>query len=123
MILEDKHININQGAESTLFFKSAIIMEKYTEKPSNPIKYPKRSPLLNFTSKKKKSAKKKQIFLYRFQCLISILISSCIEMTKRNCKLGFKSHSKALAKTCEGFILPIDRHLQGKLQFFLHQVK
>jgi hypothetical protein len=30
--LEDKHININQGAESTLcFFKARLIMEKYVE--------------------------------------------------------------------------------------------
>jgi hypothetical protein len=30
--LEDKHININQGAESTLcFFKARLIMEKYAE--------------------------------------------------------------------------------------------
>ncbi|MFV5697960.1 glycosyltransferase [Flavobacterium sp. ZT3R17] len=30
--LEDKHININQGAESTLcYFKARLIMEKYTE--------------------------------------------------------------------------------------------
>ncbi|PWA05051.1 glycosyltransferase [Flavobacterium psychrotolerans] len=31
--LEDKHVNINQGAESTLcFFKAQLIMEKYAEK-------------------------------------------------------------------------------------------
>ncbi|HSN48458.1 MAG TPA: hypothetical protein VLR29_06820, partial [Flavobacterium sp.] len=35
--LEDKCININQGAESTLcFFKTQIIMEKYTEKSVIP---------------------------------------------------------------------------------------
>jgi hypothetical protein len=40
--LEDKHININQGAESTLcFFKARLIMEKYMEKPSMPLKIPK----------------------------------------------------------------------------------
>lgn len=33
--LEDTHININQGAESTLcFFKAQIIMDKYTIKPT-----------------------------------------------------------------------------------------
>jgi hypothetical protein len=45
--LEDKHININQGAESTLcFFKARLIMEKYTEKPSNPIKISKTKSLI-----------------------------------------------------------------------------
>ena len=35
--LEDKTININQGAESTLcFFKAQLIMEKYVEKKSHP---------------------------------------------------------------------------------------
>ena len=30
--LEDTHVNINQGAESTLcFFKARLIMEKYSE--------------------------------------------------------------------------------------------
>jgi hypothetical protein len=33
--LEDTHININQGAESTLcFFKAQIIMDKYSKKPA-----------------------------------------------------------------------------------------
>jgi glycosyltransferase involved in cell wall biosynthesis len=37
--LEDKTININQGAESTLcFFKSQLIMEKYVEKTAHPKK-------------------------------------------------------------------------------------
>lgn len=37
--LEDKHININQGAESTLcFFKAQLIMDKYAEKPMHHIK-------------------------------------------------------------------------------------
>ncbi|RKS95777.1 glycosyltransferase involved in cell wall biosynthesis [Flavobacterium limicola] len=45
--LEDKHININQGAESTLcFFKARLIMEKYMEKPSNPIKTSKKKSLI-----------------------------------------------------------------------------
>jgi glycosyltransferase involved in cell wall biosynthesis len=35
--LEDKTININQGAESTLcFFKAQLIMEKYVEKKAHP---------------------------------------------------------------------------------------
>ena len=35
--LEDKTININQGAESTLcFFKAQLIMEKYTKKAASP---------------------------------------------------------------------------------------
>jgi uncharacterized protein YyaL (SSP411 family) len=35
--LEDKTVNINQGAESTLcFFKAQLIMEKYTKKTIHP---------------------------------------------------------------------------------------
>jgi len=37
--LEDKCININQGAESTLcFFKARLIMDKYVEKPLHHVK-------------------------------------------------------------------------------------
>ena len=37
--LEDKRININQGAESTLcFFKARLIMDKYVEKPARQVK-------------------------------------------------------------------------------------
>lgn len=44
--LEDKHININQGAESTLcFFKARLIMEKYAEKPSIQLKISKTKSL------------------------------------------------------------------------------
>ena len=51
--LEDKRININQGAESTLcFFKTQIIMEQYVEKVTidKPNKtLPRRQLNINFT--------------------------------------------------------------------------